>query len=181
MGAGSGPEGGTNRTSSRPMAEPAARASVKLALVAAPKQLGWERRWLCKRSSKTAAPLIAGCDHRKGEHLTIPVLCSSPPPGFAWERASRREKGAHRHGDVDRDPAQGARRGRFEALDPKGLRGQAADAREDPGQRRTARLSTARAARPKPKLGQFLPVIDEILASRQDRTRQAAPHGQTHL
>ena len=38
-----------------------------------------------------------------------------------------------------------------------------------------------RTTRPKPMLGQFLPVIDEILEVRQDRTAKAAPHGQAHL
>ena len=36
-------------------------------------------------------------------------------------------------------------------------------------------------ARPKPQLGQFLGVIDEILARRQRCSGQAAPHGQADL
>lgn len=48
---------------------------------------------------------------RKGEHLTILVLARTCPQASPGGRASGPEKGAHRHGDVDRDLAQGARGG----------------------------------------------------------------------
>ena len=103
------------------------------------------------------------------------LLEPGPQASRLGARASRREKGAHRHGDVDGDPAKSAGGGGLEAPDLPGLRDQPRTLDKMLANAEPPGYQPGRPHARSPSSGPFLGVIDEILEA--DKT---APPKQRH-